>query len=207
MKIAGFNHFTLSDYPGKVAAIIFTQGCNFRCPFCHNSQLMNYDLKAQGEFSATEILDYLDHRRHQLDGVVITGGEPTVQHDLPEFITRIKEYGYNVKLDTNGSIPVIIKKLINDGLVDYIAMDIKAPLDKYHELAGTPVSIENIEESIALIAQSGIDHEFRTTNVEQLLSQDDLIKIRTLIPLGSKHYFQNFIAENAMCSSLAQSPT
>jgi pyruvate formate lyase activating enzyme len=196
MKIGGFTPFTLSDYPGKVAALVFTQGCNFRCPFCHNGSLMPMD--GHSFIMEDDIYSFLQKRRNFLDGVVVTGGEPTIQNGLMKFLRHIKkEIGLQVKLDTNGSRPIILRELFEAGLVDYVAMDIKAPLCSYNKLAGLQVAVERVEESINLISQSGIEHEFRTTVVKSLLSEGDVEGVRKLVPEGSTLRLQKFCPENA----------
>ena len=205
MKIGGLTQFTLSDYPGKVAAIIFTQGCNFRCPFCHNNDLTPLMRPPEELIPEDTVMQFLNKRRGLLQGVVISGGEPTIQPGLPDFIRTIKSMGYYIKLDTNGSIPEVLRLLLNEKLLDYIAMDIKGPFESYHRLAGTPVFLEKIKNSIALIASSNVSHEFRTTLVEQLLSPEDIENIKALVPPGSAHHFQQFIAEYAFDPVLRKS--
>ncbi|RKY10692.1 MAG: anaerobic ribonucleoside-triphosphate reductase activating protein [Planctomycetota bacterium] len=200
MKIGGVNTLSLSDYPGKVAAVVFTHGCNFKCPFCHNGSLIPDHVSRDLLIDEEYLFEFLRYRSNQLEGVVVSGGEPTIHRELPGFLRKIKEAGFAVKLDTNGSRPEMIKMILAGKLVDYIAMDIKAPLDKYKQLVGYPFvpnGTESIEESIALIAQSGIDHAFRTTVVEALLSPEDMRKIRVLVPAGSNYTLQKFCPENA----------
>ena len=201
MKIGGFDKFSLVDFPGKISAIIFTQGCNFRCPFCHNGHLLPMTSK-NNLISEKEILSFLKTRKNKLDGIVITGGEPTLQKDLKLFIKVIKSEGFKIKLDTNGSNPEVLQTLLKSQLLDYIAMDVKAPWEKYNLLTGVKVNIENLKKSISIIANSGINHEFRTTFVEPLLDEDDKVKILEMIPLNSFHHFQKFNPENALDPSL-----
>lgn len=193
MIFGGWQKFSMIDFPGRSSAILFTQGCPFRCPFCHNPELIN---PAQGMFAPVtekEILDFLATRQGKLDGVVITGGEPTLHRDLPDFIRRLKEMGFAVKLDTNGSNPEILEYIIRENLVDYIAMDYKSPLDKYTGHTNSAINIEHIRSSASLIRQSGVDHEFRTTVVKEQLSPEDIMQIgRELI--GTKKYIlQRFL--------------
>jgi len=204
MKIGGLNKFSLSDYPGKTAAVIFTQGCNFRCPWCHNGSLISTDAAASSLIPEQEVLEFLEDRSNQLDGVVISGGEPTIQPDLSEFIHRIKDTGFPLKLDTNGSKPKVLQMLLKKKLIDFIAMDIKAPLDIYDRLTGVKTPVHLIRESIKLIAASGIAHEFRTTVVNPLLSPMDLSAIKKLVPAGSKHCFQKFCPEHAFNSGFRE---
>ena len=162
MKIGGLQKLTLLDYPDHLACIIFTQGCNLRCPFCHNSELL--DLKKDGEFSEEEIFNYLIKRRKVLDGVVITGGEPLLQPNIDLFIEQVKSLGLKVKLDTNGTSPTLLNKLIKNNLIDYIAMDIKSDWDTYKEVSGCPrINLDKIKESIKIIEEANLRYEFRTT--------------------------------------------
>ncbi len=165
MIIGGFQPFTLSDFPGHVAAIVFTQGCNWRCPHCHNRSLLKMRRPEQELIPEAHVFDVLHRRRNELDGLVITGGEPTIQEDLARFLHEVRRLGLAIKLDTNGSRPGVIRRLLEEGLLDYIAMDIKAPLDRYESVVGHPVDIGPIQTSIELIKNSGIRHEFRTPMV------------------------------------------
>ena len=200
MNIAGVQKVTLLDYPGKVACEIFTQGCNFECPFCQNSSLIpitNYSC-----FSEEEIFEYLNLRKNILDGVVITGGEPTVQKDLKGFIKKIKDLGLLVKLDTNGGNPKVLQELIDEELVDYVAMDIKNIFNKYNITAGKKINLDNIKKSIEILKASKIDYEFRTTIIKEMHSLDDIISICKLVG-NAKYYLQNFEdSENVIDHSL-----
>jgi len=198
MKIGGLNKFSLSDYLGKVAAVVFTQGCNFRCPWCHNGSLIAVNVPDDSLIPEEELFRFLESRSGQLDGVVLTGGEPTIQPDLSAFLYRSKAMGFSVKLDTNGSQPQVLRRLLEDELIDFIAMDIKAPLDIYDRLTGVHIPISQSKESIKLIARSGIAHEFRTTVVEPLLSPEDVLSIKKLVPAGSTHRLQKFRSEHAL---------
>ncbi|MBE0069675.1 anaerobic ribonucleoside-triphosphate reductase activating protein [Thermoanaerobacterium thermosaccharolyticum] len=175
---------SLADYPGKVASTVFTSGCNFTCPYCHNSQLIDLQKSIKSE---EEFIDYLKKRKNLIDGVCITGGEPTLWKDLKNFIKTIRDLGFSVKLDTNGSRPNVIEDLLNDNLLDYIAMDVKAPKNKYGLFVKNNEDIERIVKSIDLIKNSGIDYEFRTTVNEKLLSTDDFLSIANMIS-GCKRY-------------------
>jgi pyruvate formate lyase activating enzyme len=193
MKIGGLHPFTLSDFPGKTAAILFTIGCNFKCPFCHNTALIDAQHPAWPEHLITE---FLHKRKKQLDGIVISGGEPTLQPDLIEFIQNLKTLGYATKLDTNGSHPQVLRELIAKNLLDYIAMDIKAPFEIYDQLTGIQIpldSINAIKSSIELIAFSNITHEFRTTWPPHLLTQADIEKIKSIVPSQSLYKIQAFV--------------
>lgn len=200
MNIAGVQKVTLLDYPGKVACEIFTQGCNFECPFCQNSSLI--PITNTGEFSEEEIFEYLNLRKNILDGVVITGGEPTVQKDLKSFIKKIKDLGLLVKLDTNGGNPKVLQELIDEKLVDYVAMDIKNIFNKYNITAGKKINLDNIKKSIEILKASKIDYEFRTTIIKEMHSLDDIISICKLVG-NAKYYLQNFEdSENVIDHSL-----
>ena len=165
MIISGLQKMTLLDYPSRVACTVFLQGCNFRCPFCHNSGLLG---AAQADtISVDELLAFLRKRTGILDGVCITGGEPTLQKDLPQLLKQIKEMGYAIKLDTNGSQPTMLKHLIRENLIDYVAMDIKNCPDRYAETTGLSKMSAEIEKSIAFLMGGAVDYEFRTTVVEE----------------------------------------
>lgn len=180
---------TLLDYPEKLACLLFTTGCNYRCPFCHNSELV---LGNASTISEEEIFSYLEKRKNVLDAVVISGGEPTLQKDLKPFIGRIKDLGFLVKLDTNGTNPETIKSLLDDGLVDYIAMDIKSDFGNYEKITILNPQIENIKKSIKLIEESGIDYEFRTTVFKEIHGYKVLENILSYIEPTSKYFIQNY---------------
>jgi pyruvate formate lyase activating enzyme len=194
MRIGGLTPFTLSDFPGRAAAVVFAQGCNFRCPYCHNSALLP---DMPGRISEAEVLAWLEHRRGRLGGVVVSGGEPTLQADLPQFCAALRARGFAVKLDTNGSRPGVLRKLLEGGVLDYVAMDVKAPPASYHRLAGVPVEWSVLAESIGALASCGISHQFRTTVVEPLLTPGDLDAIGRMLPAGSTHVRQTFRPEYA----------
>jgi len=197
IPIKGLEKSSLIDYPGKVSAVVFLAGCNFRCPFCHNRELV---LSPQGMKSIpeNEILDFLGERKKWLDGVVVTGGEPTIYKDLPEFLKKLKGLGYPVKLDTNGSNPKMLKEVMEKGLVDYIAMDIKAPLGKYEKSAGVKADTEKIRESVSLIINSGIGHEFRSTILPSLHSREDVQEMARMVKGASRFYLQQFRPKNTI---------
>ncbi len=203
MLIGGLQRFSLCDYPGRVAAVVFTQGCNFRCPFCHNGHLLSRNGSGQSP-DAGEVLNFLASRGRRLGGVVISGGEPTLQEDLAGFAGEIRELGLPVKLDTNGSRPEVLETLLTAGLVDYIAMDIKAPLAKYDRLCGGTVDTAAVRASIDMIGGSGVAHHFRTTFVRPLLDEEDLARLRKLVPPSSKHVVQPFRARSALDRTLRQ---
>lgn len=189
MKIKGFQKLTLLDYPEKMACLLFTGGCNFRCPFCHNASLVTHI--ESDDINEEEIFNYLEKRKGLLEAVVISGGEPCIQKDLISFIQKIKEKGFLVKLDTNGSFPEILKELLNFHLVDYVAMDVKNIERKYPLTVGLQPDYAKIKESIDLLKASPIDHEFRTTVVKEYHTKEDINQISNLV-YPSKLYLQQF---------------
>ncbi len=192
MQIHGFAKLTLLDYPGRIAATVFTGGCNFRCPFCHNAVLV-LDPNAQPLIPEDEVLRELESRKNKLEGVCITGGEPTLNRDLPEFIEKVRALGLLVKLDSNGTSPDMIADLIDRGLVDYIAMDIKSSPEGYSKAVGLKeMSMDNIFRSVDLIMQSGIDYEFRTTVVDGIHTADDFKKTGIWIKGAKAYYLQQY---------------
>lgn len=194
MNIQGFSKTSLLDYPGHLAAVIFTADCNFRCPFCHNSDLVLPETTSaavnEGNlFSEEEILTTLRKRANILEGVCITGGEPTLWQDLPDFIKKVREIGYKVKLDTNGYRPDVLRRITDDGLADYVAMDIKNCLSKYPMTTGVAgFCQENISESIEILKNCSINYEFRTTVVREFHTENDLIEIARMLE-GCRNYF------------------
>ncbi|QRN84974.1 anaerobic ribonucleoside-triphosphate reductase activating protein [Clostridia bacterium] len=189
MIIGGHLKSSFIDYPDKVSTVFFTRGCNFRCPYCHNSELV---LNASGDTESSYIQNFLDKKKKYLDGIVVSGGEPTIHKDLPEFLAWLKTWGLPLKLDTNGTNPKMLRQLIGKGLVDYVAMDIKAPLRKYGEVAAAIVSIQDIQESEAILMDSGIGYEFRTTVAKELLSLADIRKIGQEIHGAKRYALQRF---------------
>lgn len=194
MKIGGFQKLSLIEYPEKLSCIVFTIGCNFRCPYCYNPELIEETVKRVPE---EYIFEFLKSRKGLLDAVVVTGGEPTLQQDLPEFFQKIKEEGFLTGLETNGAYPEMIKKLINEGLVDFIAMDVKAPLEKYSEIVKVTVNSEKIKESILTIMNSSIEKEFRTT-CYPLLKREDFEEIFQLIKGAERYALQQFFPEKTL---------
>ena len=191
LPIKGFQKLTMIDYPGKIACTIFLPGCNFRCGYCHNRSLV-MEPQSLPTISEGYILDFLKERKRWIDGVVISGGEPTLHKDLEPFIRKIKEMGYCIKLDTNGTSPETIKKLIDEKLVDYIAMDVKAPLKNYSEVADAFVDTKKIEEIIDIIKKSEIPYEFRTTMVPCLTGKNHITKIGKLLKGSKLMFLQQF---------------
>lgn len=192
MNIQGFQKLTLLDYPGKMACTVFTAGCNLRCPFCHNARLV-IDPEKETEFTVDEILAYLKKRSGILDGVAITGGEPLLQPDIDVFIEKVKELGYPVKLDTNGTFPEKLKELVNRGLIEYVAMDIKNSPAIYSETVGVSgFDLQKIKESISFLLEGRVDYEFRTTVVRELHSVFEIDGIGKMIKGAKRHYIQAF---------------
>lgn len=230
--IGGLQKSSLIDYPGKISAIIFTQGCNFRCPYCHNPELItgNSEQKIENDsplpsplrtlpkerlnivpersgLRVRVILKFLETRRGKLDGVVITGGEPTLHKSLPEFIRQIKGLGFCVKLDTNGTNPDMLQKLIEENLIDYVAMDIKAPVEKYHEVTCCKLNTENILKSIEILKNSSVEYEFRTTVVKSQLAIKDFEQIGKMIAGAPKYYLQRFLPTKTLDNSFLDQKT
>lgn len=193
MNIQGFQKLTLLDYPGKMACTLFTAGCNLRCPFCHNSRLV-IDPAKQSEFSEEEIFAFLKKRAGVLDGVAITGGEPLLQKDIEEFIRKVKDLGYSVKLDTNGTFPEKLRDLVKKGLVDYVAMDVKNSPELYAETVGiSGYDISKIKESINFLLEGKVDYEFRTTVVREFHSVFGMNGLGEMIKGAKRHFLQGFI--------------
>jgi pyruvate formate lyase activating enzyme len=197
MNIGALQRFSLIEYPGKICAIVFCRGCNFRCPYCYNRELVD-PVFFQPLISEAAILSFLARRRGKLEAVTMTGGEPALQPDLKAFLSRLKDMGYLTKVDTNGSFPARLEDWIRSGLVDYIAMDIKGPLEKYGEISRSDVKTENILESIRILKASGIDYEFRTTIVSSLLTPKDVLRIAPLIEGARRFALQRFVASKTL---------
>lgn len=192
MNIKGLQKTTLLDFPEKLACTVFTGGCNFRCPFCHNASLvLNTD--SVESISEEEFFKYISKRSGMLDGVCITGGEPMLCSDLEAFIKKIRSYGLLIKLDTNGSFPEKLNHLLDEGLIDYVAMDIKNSVSKYAMTAGVKEFPQNIEKSIDIIMQKAPDYEFRTTVVRELHSPQDIVEIAERIKGAKKYFLQSYV--------------
>ena len=189
VNILGIQKSSFIDYPNNICTVIFTGGCNFRCPYCHNSSIVNDEGNKIGE---GEIIDFLRNRKKFVDALCISGGEPTIQKGLYNFICKVKKEGFNIKLDTNGTNPDLLEKLMEDRLIDYVAMDIKAPMDKYSSVAQTPVVLEDIQRSIHILLENKIDYEFRTTICRELLSAEDIKTIAEEIKGCNTYVLQNF---------------
>ncbi len=200
MIIGGLQKLTLIDFPGKLAATVFLAGCPFRCPWCYSSELVLPEkIKKQPHIPEEEFFDFLEKKKGLLEGVVICGGEPTMNSDLPDFAKKIKCLGYAIKLDTNGTNPAMLEKLIGSKLVDYIAMDIKAPIGlNYEKAVGVKVDLNKIIKSVEIIKRSGVDYEFRTTVSPTIHTKEDIIQIAKDIAPAKKYYLQNFLAEKTL---------
>lgn len=214
MYIAGLQKLSLVDYPGKVAAVIFTQGCMFRCSYCHNPDQIPLAAQLPEDkkthfISNEDVLDYLNDKKYFLDGICITGGEPTLQADLADFMRAVKELGLKVKLDSNGVNPGKIKQFIADGLVDYIAMDIKSSFENYDKVinVGHDRFTKNVQETMRVIQDSGIDHEFRTTVFPAAHTEHDFMKIGSYLQPGEKYYIQNIEYKKTYDQAIDQSKT
>jgi pyruvate formate lyase activating enzyme len=192
MIVGGFKKSSLIDFPDRVAAVVFTKGCNFRCPFCHNARLA-LPTEPVERYDETEILEFLDARRGKLDGVVVTGGEPTLHDDLIVFLRECKAMGYETKLDTNGTNPDALRALFDEGLLDFVAMDVKAPFRKYPLLTGVEPDTSAIVRSMQIVVSSGAPYEFRTTVVPGLLESEDVEEIRALVGAGARYRTQEFV--------------
>ena len=208
MNICGYQKTTLLDYPGHVAATVFTGGCNFRCPFCHNAELITPPFSSS-LISEDEIFTFLKKRKNILSGIYITGGEPTLQPDLPQFIEKVRSLGYKIKLDTNGYRPEIISDLLDKNLLDYIAMDLKAGYSNYSKVCGVDnFHMTIINKSISIIEHSGINYEFRTTVVKEFRSEQDFQEISKMISSKSPYYIQSFKdSDNVLTSGLSSCDT
>lgn len=205
MIISGLQKTTLLDYPNRVAATIFLGGCNMRCPFCQNYSLLEHPCS---NFKPEEILAFLEKRKEILDGVCISGGEPTLHQELPEFLSQIKHLGYDIKLDSNGSKPQVLQSLIEQKLVDYVAMDVKGPLTSYSRFCGGDFTdTEAVSHSINLLKSNRIPYEFRTTVAKGLHSREDILALGNLLEHSQTLYLQNFIPSNDVPDKTLQSFT
>lgn len=203
MRIGGLQKMTLLDFPGRVACTVFLQGCNFRCPFCHNPPL----LSGSAELSEEAFFSFLKKRQGLLDGVAVTGGEPLLQADIVPFLIKIKELGYAVKLDTNGSYPERLQQLLQNGLIDYIAMDIKNSPQKYEQTAGAQNILPAVQESVRILMQGTVPYEFRTTVVQELHEEDDFHAIGKWIAGAQAYYLQCFVDSGNILTDGLHAPT
>ena len=207
MEISGLQKLTLLDYPGRVACTIFTRGCNYRCPFCHNASLV-VRADAQALIPEEEVLNFLEKRKGLLDGVCITGGEPMLQKDLEAFILRVKAMDYKVKLDTNGSFPERLQAIIEAGLVDYVAMDIKNTEEKYEETAGiTKEMTQRTLKSVEILKKDLVPYEFRTTVVKDFHTEEDFEKIARHLEGARRYFLQKFVDSGDLIASGCSAPT
>ena len=199
MKIGGFQKLTLIDYPGRIAATVFLTGCNFRCPFCYSSELVLPEkIKNQPKISEKDFFIFLKERKELIEGIVLCGGEPTISKGLIPLIKKIKKMGFSVKLDTNGSDPKLLKTLIDKKLVDYIAMDIKGPKERYNNFSGTKADVKKIQKSIDILKEGKVDYEFRSTIVPTLHKREDVIEMAKWIRGAKRYYLQNFRSEKTI---------
>jgi len=201
MKIGGLQKTSLLDYPDIISAIVWTVGCNFRCPFCYNKDLVFGNINT---ISEEELFSFLKKRKGMLEGLVISGGEPLMHKDIAEFIEKVKKMKYLVKIDTNGSYPEKLEELIEKKLVDYISMDVKAPETKYDKLSGVKSNIKNIKKSISIIKNSKTEYEFKTTFVPDLLNKKDIIEIGKWLEGSKKYYLQQFKNNTSLISDKLQ---
>lgn len=193
MQIKGFQKTTLLDYPDQVASLVFTGGCNFRCPYCHNSELVLHPNHFPTLMEEV-VLDHLRKRKGIIDGLVITGGEPTLMKGLMPFMERVKEEGVLIKLDTNGYMPEVVKEVIQKGVVDFVAMDVKATYETYPEVVGvSPFDVKKIQASIETIIDSATPHEFRTTVMKEFHNYDDVVQISTYLKGAQRFVLQQYM--------------
>lgn len=198
MNIGGLQKTSLLDYPNAISAIVWTVGCNFKCPFCYNKDVVEGNVEL---ISEEDVLAFLKKRKGLLEGLVISGGEPLLQEDIIDFTKKVKDLGYLIKIDTNGMLPKKLKELIDKKLVDYVAMDIKAPKKKYNKLSGVKTDISEIEKSIDIIKKDASDYEFRTTICPNLLIREDIIDIAKWLEGSKRFYLQQFKGDTPMLSS------
>ncbi len=201
MRIAGMQKLTLLDFPGRVACTVFLHGCNLRCPFCHNASLVLPQGEAPPAMTQGELLEFLEKRRGRLDGVCITGGEPTLAPELPDLLRAVRALGYDIKLDTNGTDPDMLRAVIDEGLADYVAMDIKNAPARYAETCGGIDLLPQIRQSAALLLEDRVDYEFRTTLVHPLHSADDMRAIGRWLHGAKRYFLQQFIDSGDLIGS------
>lgn len=199
MIIGGLQKFTLIDYPGKLAATVFLTGCNFKCPFCYAKELvLPAEIKKQPKITSKYFFNFLKERRKLLEGVTICGGEPCFNKNLPQFCQKIKKLGYFVKIDTNGSNPKMLEKLIRDKLIDYVAMDVKAPQEKYEKATGVKFDIKKIQKSIDILKAEKVDYEFRSTILPKIHTKEDIMNIAKWVKDARVYYLQQFRPEKTI---------
>lgn len=201
MRICGLQKLAMVDFPGSLAATVFTGGCNLRCPFCHNALLVTR-LNETPTLSEEEVLKFLSSRRGILDGVVLSGGEPLLQSGAVDFLQKVRELGFAIKVDTNGCYPAVLAEILNRGLADYVAMDIKNSREKYAKTCGVPVfDPAPVEECVRLLRESGVEHEFRTTLVRELHTLQDMESIGLWVGGDTPYYLQNFVDSGNLIES------
>lgn len=199
MIIAGIERTSLVDWPGNICSVVFIAGCNFRCPFCHNPELVEKEeIEKIEAMTENELITSIYERKRFIDGVCITGGEPLMSPGVIALMRKLKEKGFALKLDTNGSVPSLLKKVIDEGLVSYVAIDIKAQKERYAELSGSKIDVKLIEESIKILKSSGIDYELRTTVVRGLLDKEDIVSIGKWLSGCKAYYLQQFVSSGKM---------
>lgn len=207
MQIKGLQKLAMVDFPGKLAATVFTGGCNLRCPFCHNALLVNRLEENPESYSVEEVLSFLERRRGFLDGLVLSGGEPLMQRGAADFLKQVKELGFAVKLDTNGCYPEALEEVLSRNLVDYVAMDIKNCREKYGETVGIPhFDLTPVEKSVQLLRESGVDFEFRTTIVKEFHTARDLRAIGEWLAGSPRYFLQRFIDPGSLVGQGCTSP-
>lgn len=201
MRLAHYEPLSLTDFPGRLATTVFTVGCNFACPYCHNPELVTVR-EDTPQLTEETFFAFLERRKSKLNGVCITGGEPTLHADLARFVERIRALGYAVKLDTNGSNPEMLEHLLETSSLDYVAMDVKAPPSRYGEMTGNPYALALAEASIRLLAECNTVHEYRTTVLPLLFAEIDIDNIICMLPPGSRYVIQNFVATKTLDPNL-----
>ena len=206
MRIGGLQKLTLLDFPGQMACTVFLPGCNLRCPFCHNADLVLRG-KELPTMSEDEFFSFLKSRQGILEGVCVTGGEPMLHPELPDFLKKIRDHGFLVKLDTNGTRPEVLRKLLTDGLLDYVAMDIKNSPDRYTETCGGAEVLDEVRRSAALLMESGLDYEFRTTVCKPLHTPEDLQAIGRWLTGARKYFLQQFVQSDHLIGGGMTPPT
>lgn len=200
MRIGGMQKLTLLDYPGKVACTVFLSGCNLRCPFCHNPGLVLPEQSNGPGISEAEVLSFLEQRKGKLDGVCVTGGEPTLQPGLPEFLKKLRELGYAIKLDTNGTNPGMLKALLQNGVLDYVAMDIKNSPSRYAETCGGVDILSMVQESANLLLDGSVEYEFRTTVCKPLHTEKEMKEIGRWLHGAKRYFLQAFVDSGDLVS-------
>ena len=207
MRIAGIQKLTLLDYPGKVACAVFLSGCNLRCPYCHNPDLVLPERMDGQEIAAAKALAFLEQRRGKLDGVCVTGGEPTLQPELPELLEKLRSLGFAVKLDTNGTNPGMLKTLLRNGVLDYVAMDIKNSPERYRETCGGADVLSRVQESAGLLLKGAAEYEFRTTVCKPLHTEKDMAEIGRWLKGAKRYFLQAFVDSGDLVSGGVQAHT